>query len=138
MRRAYDHHSGFLWVKRKMANAEAEQLRSLHLDWIDFQTESQRHYPNGMLAAHVLGSVDHDERGNAGIERSLDPELRGHAGQELMLTDVKRRGIDSQLSARPHAGLPLTLTIDSRIQFAAERELAKGVRRTMLERAVSS
>jgi cell division protein FtsI (penicillin-binding protein 3) len=127
MRRDYDHHIGFLWVKRKIANGEAEQLRSMNLDWIDFQTESQRHYPNGTLAAHVLGSVDHDERGNAGIEKSLDPELRGHAGQELMLMDVKRRGIDSQLSARPHAGMPLTLTIDSRIQFAAERELAKGV-----------
>ena len=127
MRRDYDHHVGFLWVKRRITNSEAEQLRSMHLDWIDFQTESQRHYPNGTLAAHVLGSVDHDERGNAGIEQSLDPELRGHAGQELMLTDVKRRGIDSQVSARPHDGMPLTLTIDSRIQFAAERELAKGV-----------
>ncbi len=127
MRRYYDHHTGFLWVKRKISPQEAEQLRSLHLDWIDFQAESQRHYPNGTLAAHVLGSVDHDERGNAGIEQSLDLELRGRAGQELLLTDVKRRGIESQLAARPHAGMPLTLTIDSRIQFAAERELAKGV-----------
>lgn len=127
MRRAYDRQSGFLWVKRKISSTEAEELRSLHFDWIDFQTESQRHYPNGTLAAHVLGSVDHDERGNAGIEKSLDPELRGRAGQELMLTDVRRRGIDAQLAARPHAGVPLTLTIDSRIQFAAERELAKGV-----------
>ena len=127
MRKAYDHHVGFLWVKRKIATPEAQELRSMHLDWIDFQPESQRHYPNGMLAAHVLGSVDHDERGNAGIEQSLDAELRGHAGQELMLTDVKRRGIESQVSARAHAGVPLTLTIDSRIQLVAERELAKGV-----------
>jgi cell division protein FtsI (penicillin-binding protein 3) len=127
MRRANERHSGFLWVKRKIAATEAEQLRSLHLNWIDFQTESQRHYPNGELAAHALGSVDHDEKGNAGIEMSLDAALRGRAGQELMLTDVKRRGIDAQLSARPHAGVPVTLTIDSRIQFAAERELAKGV-----------
>ncbi len=74
-----------------------------------------------------LASVDHDEKGNAGIEKSLDADLRGHAGQERMLTDVKRRGIDSQLSTEAHAGTPLTLTIDSRIQFVAERELAKGV-----------
>ena len=125
MRRYYDHHAGFLWVKRKITNSEADELRSLHLDWIDFHTESDRHYPNGTLAAHVLGSVDHDERGNAGIEKSLDGELRGHAGQELMLTDVKRRGIDSQLATRPRAGTSLTLTIDSRIQFTAEQELAK-------------
>jgi len=127
MRLAYERHSGFLWVDRKVSKTEAEQLRSLHLEWVEFQTESQRHYPNGSLAAHVLGSVDHEERGNAGIEMSLDRDLRGRAGAEMMLTDVKRRGIDSQLSSQAHAGMALTLTIDSRIQFAAEREIAKAV-----------
>jgi cell division protein FtsI (penicillin-binding protein 3) len=127
MRLAYDHQRGFLWVKRKISNPEAEELRSLHLEWIEFQAESRRHYPNGTLAAHVLGSVDHDEKGNAGIERSLDSQLRGRAGSETILTDVKRRGIDSQLSSEAHAGTSLTLTIDSRIQFVAERELARGV-----------
>jgi cell division protein FtsI (penicillin-binding protein 3) len=127
MRRAYDHQRGFLWVKRRISGAEAAQLRSLHLDWIEFQTESRRLYPNGTLAAHVLGSVDHDEKGNAGIEMALDDELRGRAGEERVLTDVKRRGIDSELSTQPHGGTPLTLTLDSRIQFAAERELARGV-----------
>ncbi len=127
MRWAYDHQRGFLWVKRKIASAEAEQLRSLHLEWIELQAESQRHYPNGALAAHVLGSVDHEEKGNAGLEMSLDRVLRGHAGSEMMLTDVKRRGIDSQLSTEAQPGTPLTLTLDSRIQFAAESALAKGV-----------
>ena len=127
MRWAYDHQRGFLWVKRKIPNAQAEQLRSLHLEWIEFETESQRHYPNGALAAHVLGSVDHEERGNAGLEMSLDGELRGRAGSEMMLTDVKRRGIDSQLATEAHAGTAHTLTIDSRLQFVAERELLKGV-----------
>jgi cell division protein FtsI (penicillin-binding protein 3) len=127
MRWAYDHQRGFLWVKRKIAGAEAEQLRSLHLEWIEFQPESQRHYPNGTLAAHVLGSVDHNEKGNAGIEMSLDGELQGHAGSEMMLTDVKRRGIESQLSTEAQPGTALTLTIDSRIQCAAERALVKGV-----------
>src|SRR5713226_857905 len=78
MRLAYDHQRGFLWVKRKITNTQAEELRSLHLEWIEFQTESQRHYPNGTLAAHVLGSVDDDEKGNAGIEKSLEPQLHGH------------------------------------------------------------
>ena len=127
MRWAYAHQRGFLWVKRKIPNAQAEQLRSLHLEWIDFETESQRHYPNGTLAAHVLGSVDHEEKGNAGIEMTLDRELRGREGWEMILTDVKRRGIDSQMATEAHAGTPLTLTIDSRIQFAAERELVKGI-----------
>ena len=127
IRRAYERHSGFLWIQRKISHVEAEELHSLRLDWIEFQTESQRHYPGGTLAAHVLGSVDHEERGNAGLEMSLDAELRGHAGEERMLTDVKRRGIDSQLSSQAQPGTPLTLTIDSRLQFAAEREIEKAV-----------
>ena len=124
---AYEHQRGFLWVARKISNAEAGELRSLHLDWIEFQKESERHYPNGTLAAHVLGSVDYEEKGNAGIEKDLDAELRGRAGEELLLTDVKRRGIESQLAANAQPGTPVTLTIDSGIQFAAERELEKAV-----------
>jgi len=128
MVRAYEHQRGFLWVKRKITHLEADALRSLHLEWIEFQAESQRYYPNGTLAAHVLGSVDHEEKGNLGIEKSLDSTLRGRAGSELILADVKRRGIDELLSTQARAGTPLTLTLDSRIQFVAEREIQKGVR----------
>ncbi len=127
MQLAYEDRRGFLWVKRKISRTEAERLRSLHLEWIGFQSENQRHYPKGKLAAHVLGSVDHEENGNGGVELSHNKELRGRPGTQRMLIDVKRRGIDSQLSSEAHAGTPLTLTIDERIQFAAERELAKAV-----------
>jgi len=48
-----------------------------------------------------------------------------------MLTDVKRRGIDSQSAADMKPGTPLTLTIDERIQFVAEREIAAAVDPTM-------
>lgn len=127
MKAAYENHRGFLWVKRLISREEDQSLRSLDLDWIEFETESQRHYPKGTLAAHVLGSVDFEERGNAGIERALDGDLRGEPGQLRILTDVKRRGIDSQPDAEPRSGTPITLTIDERLQFVAERELAAQV-----------
>ena len=41
-----------------------------------------RHYPNGRLAAHVLGSVDFGEMGDAGIEKALDGDLRGIPGTD--------------------------------------------------------
>ena len=97
------------------------------LEWIGFQRESQRHYPKGSLAAHVLGSVDFEEKGNAGIEKSLDEDLRGQPGQMRLLTDVKRRGIESHPGYRGAARPAVTLTIDERIQFVAERELAAAV-----------
>lgn len=119
------HHRGFLWIKRKITPLEAERLRSLNLEWIEFQTESQRNYPKGGLAAHVLGSVDYAEKGNAGFEKSFDKELRGRPGAVRLLADVKRRGIDSQVSAEARAGSSVTLSIDERIQFTAERELRR-------------
>jgi cell division protein FtsI (penicillin-binding protein 3) len=127
MKLAHDNHRGFLWIKRKINFDEGQRLRNLNLDWINIQRESQRHYPNGTLAAHLLGGVDFEERGNAGVEKALENDLRGTPGEVRLLTDVKRRGIDSQLASEPRPGTPLTLTIDARLQFVAERELAAAV-----------
>jgi cell division protein FtsI (penicillin-binding protein 3) len=127
MQQAFDAGRGFLWVKRKIAPEEAESLRTLRLEWIKIQTESQRHYPKGTLAAHVLGAVNFEERGTAGVEKALDSDLRGQPGREHVLTDVKRRGIDSRLSTEAKAGTSITLTIDERLQYVAEREVAAAV-----------
>ena len=114
---------GFLWVKRKISRSESERLHALRLDWIQFQQESRRLYPNGMVASHVVGSVFQDEQGSDGIEKGLDRELEGHAGAARLLTDVKRRGIELAVETPPQAGKPLKLSIDGRIQFVVEREL---------------
>ena len=65
MRAASEAGRGFLWVKRRISPQESETLRKMALNWIDLSRESQRHYPKGMLAAHVIGGVDFEERGNA-------------------------------------------------------------------------
>jgi cell division protein FtsI (penicillin-binding protein 3) len=134
IRDAYKDRRGFLWIKRKISPQEAESLRKVPLDWFFIAHESERHYPNGKLAAHVLGSVNSEERGNAGIEMALDAELRGVPGKERVLTDARRHNIASRLSTPAKPGLSLTLTIDEQIQFVAERELAAAVQ---LRNAVS-
>ncbi|MFB3776353.1 MAG: penicillin-binding protein [Bryobacteraceae bacterium] len=118
---------GFLWVKRKITFAQSERLRGLGLGWVELRQESLRAYPKGPLAAHVLGSVDHQDRGNAGIEQTLDAELRGRPGVARVLTDVIRRGVDSQVDLEAVPGKDITLTIDERVQHVAERELARAV-----------
>jgi len=115
--------TGFLWVKRKISPADAEALRSLKLDWMEFQKEPHRYYPDGPLASHVVGTVDFEERGNLGLEQKLDRDLAGHPGKVSMLTDPLGRAIDSTVLAEAEAGRNLTLTIDESIQFVAEREL---------------
>jgi cell division protein FtsI (penicillin-binding protein 3) len=130
MKWALDNDKGFLWVERKITREQAERLRNFELDWIHFEMESQRHYPKGSVAAHILGSVNHEERGNAGLELGLDEELRGIPGRARLLTDVHRTPIDRETATPAQAGANLTLTIDERIQFAAERDLAAAVRPT--------
>jgi len=127
MRAAYESGRGYLRVKRKITREEYDSLRKMALDWVGIETESQRHYPKGPLAAHVLGGVDFAEKGNAGIEKALDGELRGVPGRARMLTDVRRRGIESREAQEARAGAAITLTIDERLQFVAEREIAAAV-----------
>jgi cell division protein FtsI (penicillin-binding protein 3) len=124
---ALENHKGFMWVKRRIDPFETERLKAMHLDWITFHTESQRHYPKGEVASHILGAVYKDEEGAGGVERSLDKTLRGKNGSERLVMDVKRRGLDSQVDSAPQAGVPLTLTIDERMQYVSERELKAGV-----------
>jgi cell division protein FtsI (penicillin-binding protein 3) len=124
---AQQNHKGFMWVKRRIDPFQTDRLKAMHLDWITFHTESQRHYPKGETAAHVLGAVFKDEEGAAGIERTLDAVLKGKDGSERLVMDVKHRGLDSHIDTEAQAGVALTLTIDERMQYVAERELKAGV-----------
>jgi cell division protein FtsI (penicillin-binding protein 3) len=124
---ARENHKGFMWVKRRLDPFETARLKAVHLDYVTFTTESERHYPDGQTASHVLGGVNRDELGAAGIERALDKALTGHDGEERLVVDVKRRGIESHMDSAPRAGTGLTLTIDERMQYVAERELKAGV-----------
>jgi cell division protein FtsI (penicillin-binding protein 3) len=132
---AKENHKGFLWIKHRVDALEAKRLKDLHPDYVTFHQDSLRRYPNGPTAAHILGAVfrgDKDaqgiEKGAAGVERSLEPVLKGHDGHELQVVDVHRRGIDSNVDKEPQAGTELTLTIDERMQYVAERELEAGVK----------
>ncbi len=123
LKSAADSRRGFLWIKRKVTPQEAGRLRDLKLEWIEFRTETQRFYPNRSLAAHVLGGVDFEENGNAGIEQSFNDQLQGHPGELVLTEDVQKRGFKSTMETEPQPGHDLHLTIDSSIQFVAEKEL---------------
>ena len=96
---------GFFWVKRKITAEEKANILqpAAALDRTSGRNASGT-IPRTRCAAHVVGSVDHEEKGNAGIEMSLDGDLRGEAGSEQMLIDVKKRGIESTGIDAPQAG----------------------------------
>jgi cell division protein FtsI (penicillin-binding protein 3) len=125
MKSAVETKNGFMWVKRKITREEAQRLRDLHLDWIEFRMESGRYYPNKSLAAHVLGGVDFEGKGNGGVEQFLNTQLKGHAGEMHLSRDVQKRGFASTVAHEAQPGQDIRLTIDSRVQFVAEREVKK-------------
>ena len=125
---AVEHNRGFLSIKRKISPEESRKLRSLKLDWMEFRKESKRCYPKGALAANIIGSVDHRESGNSGLEASLDEELRGKPGLVSRLRDALRRGVDSRIILEPRPGNDVGISIDERIQHTADRELEKAVK----------
>jgi cell division protein FtsI (penicillin-binding protein 3) len=127
MKQAAASKHGFAWVKRKISAEESQRLRDLKLEWIEFRSESQRFYPNQSLAAHVIGGVDFAQKGNGGIEQSLEAQLKGRSGELHVTRDVQKRGFESKVESQPQAGRDIRLTIDARIQFVAEREVKKMV-----------
>ncbi|MGH7200023.1 MAG: peptidoglycan D,D-transpeptidase FtsI family protein, partial [Planctomycetaceae bacterium] len=117
----------FLWVKRRLTDSEAERVRSLDLPpevW-GFRQEYLRRYPQGPLAAHVLGLRDIDGIGRGGIEESCDAPLRGRDGQRVLVRDALGKVIDvrEEVAQPPEDGRTIVLTIDAVIQLYAEREL---------------
>jgi cell division protein FtsI/penicillin-binding protein 2 len=119
----------FAWIARKLPPEKAERIAAMNLRGIYFQREGGRFYPKRELAAHVLGYVDIDEKGQGGIEYSLDDSIRSKPGKMLILTDAHRRWYDSTDKA-PDTGASVVLTLDEKIQYIAEKELEQAIQDT--------
>jgi cell division protein FtsI/penicillin-binding protein 2 len=119
----------FVWIARKLPPEKAERIADMNLRGIYFQREGGRFYPKRELAAHVLGYVDIDEKGLGGVEYSLDDPIRSKPGKMLILTDARRRWYDSTDKA-PETGTSVVLTLDEKIQYIAEKELARAIHDT--------
>jgi len=119
----------FAWIARKLPPEKADAISKLNLKGIYLQKENQRFYPKRELAAHVLGFVDVDEKGLSGIERELDSEIRGKSERIVVMADAKQRWFDGG-EAKRERGASVVLTLDEKIQYIAERELATAMAKT--------
>jgi cell division protein FtsI (penicillin-binding protein 3) len=119
----------FVWIARKLSPDVVARLQGLNLRGIYFQKENQRFYPQLTRAAHVLGYVDVDEHGLAGLEYALDKEIRGRPGRLLVMADARQRWYDRR-EAAAGAGANVVLTLDANIQYIAEKELAVQIAQT--------
>jgi stage V sporulation protein D (sporulation-specific penicillin-binding protein) len=115
------------YVKKRINPEIAAQIRGLDLPGIGITEDSQRYYPQGSLAAQVIGFAGIDQQGLEGVELSRDKDLKGSAGS--ILTEYGANGIEMPEAQTaylaPKAGNTIRLTIDKNIQAFAERELQK-------------
>ena len=125
--------TAFVWIDRMMepekSKAVAQLIEDKNVEGLNFVEESKRYYPNGNLAAQVLGFVGTDDKGLDGLEMVLDDELKGGIQKELVATDRKGNAIFGSVLSKflPDKGKSVTLTIDATIQFIAERALDKAM-----------
>ncbi len=92
---------------------------------VSFEPTPKRQYPGDTLAASVLGFTDHENQGHYGVEEFYNSKLAGKAGWILAEHDAEGRPLVFQQPQMEPAedGSDLVLTIDSAIQYMAEREL---------------
>ncbi len=92
----------FVWLERRITPREQLAINGLGIPGIDFQPTEERHYPMGRTAAQVLGGVDVDEHGVAGVEKFFDKRLFADRS-------------------------PMKLSIDVRVQAVVRDELSKAM-----------
>jgi cell division protein FtsI (penicillin-binding protein 3) len=121
--------STFVWIQRKLGSQAAEQVESSNLKGVYLQEENKRFYPKRELGAQVIGFVDVDEKGLGGIEREYDNLIRGHDEKIVVMQDARRQKFEAG-GAQREPGVSVVLTLDEKIQYVAERELAAAIEKT--------
>jgi len=119
----------FVWIERKLTPEKSEAITALNLKGVYSQAENKRFYPKADLASHVVGFVDIDEKGLGGIEYALDNQIRGKSEKIVMMADAHQKWFDGG-EARRDRGANIVLTLDEKIQYIAERELAAAINKT--------
>jgi cell division protein FtsI (penicillin-binding protein 3) len=106
VRRLGDTAHRLVYLRRSLSEEDRRRVLALGQGGIGFEAEDRRVYPQGQMAAHVLGFTDVDLNPLAGVERGLDAQIRT-AGE---------------------AGRPVRLSLDVRMQYALETELDAAAR----------
>ena len=126
----------FAPIKVGASTEECDQARKIY--GIGVQSDWQRYYPMGRLAANVVGFTSLDNRGLEGIELKYDKELSGSAARNILFADVRRRPIRAkQQDGILTNGKGIILTIDATIQQFARDELIKQYENYQAESAVA-
>lgn len=121
--------ASFVWLADRLEPSLAAALERLRIPGVYVVERPQRAYPQGWLAADVLGYTGRDNQGLAGLEYMYDDVLAGVPGVHVSERDPRGRAIAGARSEvkEPVPGADLVLTLDAVLQYIVEQELAKGI-----------
>ena len=119
--------SGYFMVDDQVTDEQVAALKGMNLDWLEIREGSVRTYPNGPLAAHVIGNVDGHGNGVAGIELKLNRDLAGRPGSLRIERDGKAVSYESEVVKTANMGKNVGLTIDRELQYIAQEALKTAV-----------
>ena len=106
---------GFVWIKREISPAVRDRVMNLGIPGVDFLVESKRFYPSGSEVSHIVGAVNIDNQGIAGLEKHLD-------GEDVAL-------LQSLGLARGNELRPVSLSVDMRVQHIVYEQLQDALER---------
>jgi cell division protein FtsI (penicillin-binding protein 3) len=121
------HHSGYFVAGENVSDEQAATLRGMDLDWLELRQGSVRTYPNDDVAAHVIGNVNGEGKGAAGIELKLDRDLAGMPGLRRVERDGRANSYSSEVVKAPSSGKDVGLTVDRELQYVAQEALRAAV-----------
>ncbi|MFC1894944.1 peptidoglycan D,D-transpeptidase FtsI family protein, partial [Candidatus Dependentiae bacterium] len=118
----------FLWLERKLSTKRLEWFKKQNIKDIHFINEYQRFYPHPSTAT-IIGFTDIDNIGISGIELEFNNRLSGLPTIFNIKKDARigHFYFDKEIIQPGKKGLPVSLTIDSKLQFLVQQELAKTV-----------
>lgn len=119
----------FMYLKRQLPPQIAASVAQLNIKGVYLKREFYRYYPTRELAAHILGFTDIDGRGQEGVELAWQDVLTGEHGKRRVIQDRIGRVVEDVERIRsPKPGQDLALSIDSKIQYLAYRELEHAIK----------
>ena len=116
----------FCWLARKISSQQAAQVEAANIEGVFLIKEPKRFYPNGPLAAHLIGFSGFDAEGLEGLEKKYDAYLKGTPEKLTWARDAKGKKLFLHVERDrfpKDEGVNLVLTIDSRMQYLVETHL---------------
>lgn len=120
----------FVYVAKEVSPQLWKEVENLNLSGILSESASRRVYPQGELAANVIGFLDSTGKGSGGIEYSYNSVLAGQPGRAVYTVagGATRIRTGSQEIVQPVPGTTVRLTIDRDVQWIAQRAIAERVK----------